>query len=80
MPPDARYNPCLQRPFLAPMASEAERAHCSLRPSPPQVGFWAGQVLRCHGEVGPVILGQDSRSSSDMLASGLAAGFKQRQA
>jgi phosphoglucosamine mutase len=40
-----------------------------------QVGFWAGQVLRCHGEVGPVILGQDSRCSSDMLASGLAAGL-----
>lgn len=40
-----------------------------------QVGFWAGQVLRCHGETGPVILGQDSRTSSDMLASGLAAGL-----
>ncbi|MEO0520793.1 MAG: phosphoglucosamine mutase [Cyanobacteria bacterium P01_A01_bin.116] len=40
-----------------------------------QVGFWAGQVLRCHGETGPVILGQDSRNSSDMLASGLAAGL-----
>ena len=40
-----------------------------------QVGFWAGQVLRCHGESGPVILGQDSRNSSDMLASGLAAGL-----
>jgi phosphoglucosamine mutase len=40
-----------------------------------QVGFWAGQVLRCYGEVGPVILGQDSRCSSDMLAAGLAAGL-----
>lgn len=40
-----------------------------------QVGFWAGQVLRCHGETGPVIVGQDSRTSSDMLASGLAAGL-----
>lgn len=40
-----------------------------------QVGFWAGQVLRCHGETGPVILGQDSRNSSDMLASSLAAGL-----
>ncbi len=40
-----------------------------------QVGFWAGQVLRCHGEVGPVIVGQDSRTSSDMLAAGLAAGL-----
>lgn len=40
-----------------------------------QVGFWAGQVLRCHGESGPIILGQDSRNSSDMLAAGLAAGL-----
>ena len=40
-----------------------------------QVGFWAGQVLRCHGETGPVILGQDSRNSSDMLSSSLAAGL-----
>ncbi|MGC1309187.1 MAG: phosphoglucosamine mutase [Phormidesmis sp.] len=40
-----------------------------------QVGFWAGQVLRSHGETAPVVLGQDSRNSSDMLASGLAAGL-----
>ena len=40
-----------------------------------QVGFWAGQVLRCHGQTGPVVLGQDSRNSSDMLAAGLAAGL-----
>ncbi|MGD1866869.1 MAG: phosphoglucosamine mutase [Phormidesmis sp.] len=40
-----------------------------------QVGFWAGQVLRCHGEIGPIIIGQDSRTSSDMLSSGLCAGL-----
>ncbi len=40
-----------------------------------QVGFWAGQVLLAHGESGPIILGQDSRASSDMLSSGLAAGL-----
>lgn len=40
-----------------------------------QVGFWAGQVMRAQGESGPVILGQDSRNSSDMLANGLAAGL-----
>ena len=40
-----------------------------------QVGFWAGQVLRCNGESGPIIIGQDSRTSSDMLASGLCAGL-----
>lgn len=40
-----------------------------------QVGFWAGQVLRAHGESGPIIIGQDSRTSSDMLSSGLTAGL-----
>jgi len=41
-----------------------------------QVGFWAGQVLQAQSLIpGPVILGQDSRSSSDMLASALAAGL-----
>jgi phosphoglucosamine mutase len=41
-----------------------------------QVGFWAGQVLRASATTsGPVILGQDSRNSSDMLAMALAAGL-----
>ncbi|MEL7331219.1 MAG: phosphoglucosamine mutase [Cyanobacteria bacterium J06560_2] len=40
-----------------------------------QVGFWAGQVLRHYGETGPIIIGQDSRTSSDMLSSGLSAGL-----
>lgn len=40
-----------------------------------QVGFWAGQVLRAHGHTGPIILGQDSRNSSNMLSSGLTAGL-----
>ncbi len=40
-----------------------------------QVGFWAGQVLLTHGESGPIVLGQDSRTSSDMLSSALAAGL-----
>ncbi|EDX84702.1 phosphoglucosamine mutase [Synechococcus sp. PCC 7335] len=40
-----------------------------------QVGFWAGQVLRAHGQTGPIILGQDSRNSSNMLSSGLSAGL-----
>jgi len=34
-----------------------------------QVGFWAGLVLRTKSSTsGPVIVGQDSRNSSDMLA------------
>ncbi|MBE9094592.1 phosphoglucosamine mutase [Tychonema sp. LEGE 07203] len=41
-----------------------------------QVGFWAGQVLRQNSpNQGPVILGQDSRNSSDMLAVALSAGL-----
>ncbi len=55
-----------------------------------KVGFWTGQILReaqsTPGQstpsqstpsqpLGPVILGQDSRSSSDMLAMALAAGL-----
>ncbi|MBO3459818.1 phosphoglucosamine mutase [Aetokthonos hydrillicola Thurmond2011] len=41
-----------------------------------QVGFWAGVVLRTHaGEARPVIVGQDSRNSSDMLAMALSAGL-----
>ncbi|MCC5639131.1 phosphoglucosamine mutase [Nostoc sp. CHAB 5844] len=41
-----------------------------------QIGFWTGVVLRNHaGEARPVILGQDSRNSSDMLAMALSAGL-----
>jgi phosphoglucosamine mutase len=41
-----------------------------------QVGFWAGIVLRSQSPTpGPVILGQDSRNSSDMLAMALSAGL-----
>jgi len=41
-----------------------------------QVGFWAGQVLRSSTEIlGPVIVGQDSRNSSDMLAMALTTGL-----
>ena len=41
-----------------------------------QVGYWAGMVLRqAADDVGPIVIGQDSRNSSDMLASALAAGI-----
>jgi phosphoglucosamine mutase len=41
-----------------------------------QVGFWAGMVLGSHAtSSGPIILGQDSRNSSDMLAMALSAGL-----
>lgn len=41
-----------------------------------QLGFWAGQVLQTHApEPGPVVIGQDSRNSSSMLAMALSAGL-----
>jgi phosphoglucosamine mutase len=41
-----------------------------------QVGFWAGQVLRSQGVgSGAIVMGQDSRTSSDMLAMALSAGL-----
>lgn len=41
-----------------------------------QVGFWAGQVLQRHNtRTGPLMMGQDSRCSGDMLAMALSAGL-----
>ncbi|MGQ9873144.1 phosphoglucosamine mutase [Leptodesmis sp.] len=41
-----------------------------------QLGFWAGQVLQTHAtKPGPVVIGQDSRNSSSMLAMALSAGL-----
>lgn len=39
-----------------------------------QVGLQAGYVLKTHA-TGPIVLGQDSRNSSDVLADALAAGL-----
>lgn len=39
-----------------------------------QVGYWAGQVLGS-GNCAPVVIGQDSRNSSHMLAMALSAGL-----
>ncbi len=41
-----------------------------------QVGFWAGQVLKSRASgAEPVIVGQDSRNSSDRLSAALATGL-----
>lgn len=41
-----------------------------------EVGYWAGKTLLAeHPDQGPVILGQDSRNSSEMLATALATGL-----
>ena len=39
-----------------------------------QVGFWAGQIMR-QQQPGVIVLGQDSRNSSPMIAAALAAGL-----
>ncbi|MGK7922232.1 MAG: phosphoglucosamine mutase, partial [Trichodesmium sp.] len=41
-----------------------------------QIGFWAGQVLRQYSpNPGPIIMGQDTRNSGNMLAMALSAGL-----
>ncbi len=41
-----------------------------------QIGFWTGRVLHIfNSQLNPVILGQDSRNSSDMLATALSEGL-----
>ena len=41
-----------------------------------QVGFWTGQTFRAQSDaVAPVILGQDSRNSSNMLSEALTKGL-----
>ena len=41
-----------------------------------QVGYWAGQVLReTAGAHAPIVLGRDSRNSSNMLAMALSSGL-----
>lgn len=40
-----------------------------------KIGFWAGQVLQKNNQTAPVILGQDSRNSSDMLSKALSGGL-----
>lgn len=40
------------------------------------LGFWAGQILKQKAKgLGPIIIGQDSRNSSDMLSMAIAAGL-----
>lgn len=41
-----------------------------------QLGYWAGKVLeQAASSKGPIIIGQDSRNSSDMLSAAIAAGL-----
>ena len=41
-----------------------------------RLGYWAGKVLeQAAAGKGPIIIGQDSRNSSDMLSSAIAAGL-----
>ncbi|EAW34921.1 phosphoglucosamine mutase [Lyngbya sp. PCC 8106] len=41
-----------------------------------QIGFWTGKILQAENpKQGPVIIGQDSRNSSNLLAKALSAGL-----
>ncbi|MGJ3249354.1 MAG: phosphoglucosamine mutase [Elainellaceae cyanobacterium] len=40
-----------------------------------QVGFWAGRILQQSGQTGAIIVGQDSRNSSEALSLSLSAGL-----
>jgi phosphoglucosamine mutase len=41
-----------------------------------QIGYWAAVILsNQHDDLAPIVIGQDSRNSSNMLASALAAGI-----
>ena len=41
-----------------------------------ELGYWAGKVLQeTANNLGPIVIGQDSRNSSDMLSSAIAAGL-----
>lgn len=42
-----------------------------------QVGFWTGKILQAQNQLkGPVIIGQDSRNSSNLLAKSLSVGLR----
>ncbi|HSM80298.1 MAG TPA: phosphoglucosamine mutase [Nodosilinea sp.] len=41
-----------------------------------EIGYWAGLIMQAQGVAqGPIIVGQDSRTSGDMLAAALSAGL-----
>ncbi len=67
--------PLPQSPLFGTDGIRGQAGTLLTAPLATQVGFWAAQVLRCHGESGPIMLGQDSRNSSDMLAAALSAGL-----
>lgn len=71
----ALWNP-LSLPKSALFGTDGIRGHVGQLLSAPlafQVGFWAGQVL---GDRRPIIIGQDSRNSSPMLAEAISSGLR----
>jgi phosphoglucosamine mutase len=71
--------PCLTLPKTPLFGTDGIRGRVGdllTAPLALQIGFWTGLVLQRHASsLGPVIVGQDSRNSSDMLAMALSAGL-----
>jgi len=71
--------PCLTLPNTPLFGTDGIRGRVGdllTAPLALQIGFWTGQVLQRHASnLGPIIVGQDSRNSSDMLAMALSAGL-----
>jgi phosphoglucosamine mutase len=66
----------LQSPLFGTDGIRGKAGELLTAPFALQLGFWAGHVLKEVACVpGPVIIGQDSRNSSDMLSMALAAGL-----
>ncbi len=73
--PSSLWNP-LSLPKSALFGTDGIRGHVGQLLGAPlafQVGFWAGQVL---GDRKPIVIGQDSRNSSPMLAEAIASGLR----
>ncbi|NET35933.1 MAG: phosphoglucosamine mutase, partial [Cyanothece sp. SIO1E1] len=77
--PGVGWEPISALPSSPLFGTDGIRGHVGDLLSAPlvlQIGFWAGRILSADGvKPGPIIIGQDSRNSSHMLAMALSAGL-----
>ncbi len=73
------YNPYLELPSSPLFGTDGIRGRVGELLTPNlalELGYWAGAVLKSSArQCGPIIIGQDSRNSSDMLATAITAGL-----